>query len=109
MAEFRFRFPGNVPGRFYTDSRCLDCYFCRNTAPMVFRRDDTYDVSVVYHQPDTPEEIELCERCAAHCPCEAIGSDGEEHDWSIAPEPFAGSAPRARDLHRSPRSRNGLP
>jgi ferredoxin len=83
MAEFRFRYSENVQGKFYTDTRCLDCFLCRELAPMIFRRDDAHDSSYVFQQPSTPEELALCEECVARCPCEAIGNDGDEHDWTV--------------------------
>jgi ferredoxin len=89
MAEFRYRYSANVPGKFYTDTRCLDCVFCRETAPTIFRRDDATDTSYVFKQPSTVEELILCERCVARCPCEAIGDDGDQYDWNaIPPEPL---------------------
>ena len=86
MAEFRYRHPENAPGKFYTDGRCLDCDFCREIAPEIFRRNDVNDSSYVAKQPSTPEEVELCEDCASRCPCNAIGDDGDLYDWNAAPD-----------------------
>ncbi len=41
-----------------------------------FTRYDENGYSFVYKQPETPEEIELCEEALLACPVEAIGDDG---------------------------------
>ena len=86
MAEFRYRYPQNAPGKFYTDIRCLDCFVCRNVAPTIFHRDDVHNFSYLLRQPATPEELAQCQECADRCPCQAIGDDGDQHDWSVPPE-----------------------
>jgi ferredoxin len=98
MAEFRYRYAENVPGKYYTDIRCLDCDFCREIAPTVFRRDDVHDSSYVFQQPSTAAEIALVEQCVARCPCEAIGADGDEYDWNaVMPDADAPEAREKRD------------
>jgi ferredoxin len=77
MAEIEDKLPENIRGKYYVDSQCIDCDVCRDTAPENFTRDDENGYSYVYKQPETPEEIELCEESIAVCPVEAIGSDGE--------------------------------
>jgi ferredoxin len=76
MADNKDRLPQNVPGRWYVDSNCIDCDLCRETAPTVFRRDDDGGNSIVFHQPETEEEIRLAEEARNGCPVEAIGNDG---------------------------------
>lgn len=76
MASLKKRLPDNVPGRFYVDSSCIDCDVCRDTAPMNFRRNSKYGYSYVYKQPETPEELALCEEAMQACPVEAIGDNG---------------------------------
>lgn len=102
MAEFRYRYAENVPGKYYTDTRCLDCDFCREMAPTVFRRDDVHDSSYVYKQPSSPAELKLCEECVARCPCEAIGNDGDEYDWdAVAPDALSVEAVERRDQEKA--------
>ncbi len=86
MADFRYRHPHNVAGKFYTDLRCLDCVVCREAAPAIFSRDETLNSSYVSRQPTTREEIATCEECLARCPCQAIGDDGDGGDWSVPTE-----------------------
>jgi len=76
MADNKDRLPQNVPGRWYVDSNCIDCDLCRETAPTVFRRDDDGGNSIVFHQPETDEELQLAEEARNGCPVEAIGNDG---------------------------------
>ena len=85
MADFRYRYPQNVPGKFYTDILCLDCYACREIAPTIFRRDEVLNISYVCKQPATPEELAQCHECFDRCPCRAIGDDGDQQDWAVAP------------------------
>jgi ferredoxin len=49
---------------------------CRDTSPKNFTRFDENGYSFVYKQPETPEEVELCEEALLACPVEAIGDDG---------------------------------
>jgi ferredoxin len=77
MAEVEEKLPENVGGKFYVDRMCIDCDVCRDTAPANFMRDDENGYSYVYKQPETPEEVELCEESLAACPVEAIGDDGK--------------------------------
>ncbi len=76
MPDSKDRLPQNVPGPWYVDSNCIDCDLCRETAPSVFRRDDDAGNSVVFHQPETEEELHLAQEAMAGCPVEAIGNDG---------------------------------
>ena len=85
MAEFIHRLPQNVPGRFYVDDQCLDCDLCRETAPNNFTRVDEHGVSYIFAQPTTPEDVALCLEAADGCCVEAIGTDGEQRDWTIPP------------------------
>jgi ferredoxin len=78
MAELRDKLPDNVPGTFYVDRECIDCDVCRDTSPANFRRNDENGYSYVYKQPETPEEVALCEEAFDACPVEAIGDDGAE-------------------------------
>ena len=76
MAEIEDKLPDNVRGKYYVDSSCIDCDVCRDTAPKNFTRNDENGYSFVYRQPETPEEIDLCEESLNVCPVEAIGNDG---------------------------------
>ncbi|NJM52328.1 MAG: ferredoxin [Blastocatellia bacterium] len=76
MAEIEDKLKDNVRGKFYVDRQCIDCDVCRDTAPKNFTRNDENGYSFVYKQPETKEEIELCEEARDACPVEAIGDDG---------------------------------
>ncbi len=76
MAEEKDKLVENTPGRFYVDRQCIDCDVCRDTSPANFARNDENGYSYVYKQPDTPEELALCEEAFEACPVEAIGDDG---------------------------------
>lgn len=76
MAEISDKLPDNSTGKFYVDRNCIDCDVCRHDAPKHFTRNDENGYSFVFKQPETPEEIEICNRAVNDCPVEAIGNDG---------------------------------
>lgn len=76
MAELQDKLPENSTGKYYVDHNCIDCDVCRDTSPANFTRNDENGYSYVWKQPETPEEIELCEEALMACPVEAIGEDG---------------------------------
>ena len=76
MANLMDRLQENAPGAFYVDSSCIDCDLCRGNAPQFFRRNDEIGYSVVYNQPQTPEEIRDAQEALEACPTESIGNDG---------------------------------
>lgn len=76
MPELTERKPENITGRFYVDSSCIDCDFCRETAPAFFTRDDETGQSIVHRQPETEEELALAQEAVEGCPSESIGADG---------------------------------
>lgn len=76
MAEIEDKLAENVSGKYYVDRNCIDCDVCRDTAPRNFTRSDENGYSFVYRQPETQEEIDLCEESLTVCPVEAIGNDG---------------------------------
>ena len=78
MAQVEDKWPENITGRFFVDEQCIDCDLCRETAPDCFRRDDDQGYSYVYHQPETPEEVEECLEALESCPVDAIGDLEEE-------------------------------
>jgi ferredoxin len=78
MANRKAKNPGNVAGPFYVDDTCIDCDLCRETAPALFRRDEELGLSIVFHQPETPEEWQQARAALKSCPTETIGEDGEE-------------------------------
>lgn len=71
MADPKRRLPGNVPGEFFVDARCIDCDACRQLAPEVFTASGGY--SVVSHQPATPEQWRRASQAIFACPTGSIG------------------------------------
>ena len=82
MADFPYLYLDNAPGAFYVDDQCIDCDLCRETAPTIFKRNDDGGHAFVSRQPTTEAERKLCMEAAEGCPCNAIGDDGDSHDWS---------------------------
>ena len=78
MAELIERLEQNVAGKYYVDNTCTDCDLCRQIAPDIFERNDDVYLSVVFHQPETEDEINMAEEARDNCPTESIGNDGDE-------------------------------
>ena len=78
------RVEGNVLGKFYVDSQCIDCDLCRQISPTNFQRNESAGYSYIYKQPTTPEEAELCEQAVGECPVDAIGMDGDADETAAS-------------------------
>jgi len=76
MADPNDKVPGQVSGKYYVDTQCIDCDLCRETAPANFIRNDEEGFSYVFKQPETEEEFAQAKDALDNCPVEAIGSDG---------------------------------
>ena len=76
MADVDDKVPGNVEGKYYVDSSCIDCDVCRTTAPNNFAANEDEGYSYVFKQPENDEEEEQCQEAMEACPVEAIGGDG---------------------------------
>jgi len=85
MADFTHRYPLNVPGKYYITGQCTDCDLCHQYAPQNIRRDDRTGISYVFKQPTTVEEVGACEAGVGGCPTEAVGNEGDKHDWEKTP------------------------
>lgn len=72
MALAELRLAGNVGGDFFVDSTCIDCDLCRQIAPETFSSAD--DQSIVYHQPETPEQEFAALKALVTCPTASIGT-----------------------------------
>lgn len=71
MAQIAHRLPQNADGEFYVDSSCIDCDTCRQIAPANFR--DYRDKSIVYRQPQNPDEVRRVLMALVACPTASIG------------------------------------
>jgi len=76
MADPSAKVPENEPGRYYVDTRCIDCDVCRDLAPDNFTRYEDGGYSFVFQQPASEAEERLCREALEACPVEAIGADG---------------------------------
>ena len=75
MADPNQKAEANVSGSWFVDVQCIDCGLCRTTAPENFRANETDGYSYVFHQPESPEQAELCRQAMNECPIEAIGCE----------------------------------
>lgn len=72
------KIPENVPGRYYVDTKCIDCALCPEIAPDSFQAELERGYVYVFRQPATPAEETLCREAMDICPVTAIGNDGLE-------------------------------
>ena len=82
MANKKAKNKNNVKGKFYcTDpddmDGCILCALCGMTAPEFFTEDEDGN-RYVWKQPETEDEILLCEEALEGCPVDSIGKDGDE-------------------------------
>jgi len=77
MPDPNSRLPENVPGRYYVDAHCIDCYVCRDLAPDNFAQRAGHSYIFVSKQPENDEEESLCREALDACPVDAIGDDGD--------------------------------
>ncbi len=82
MANKDLKHPKNIPGKFYcTDPEdengegCIACNVCYTGAPEFFAEDEDGN-AFVKKQPESPEDIELCQEQMDSCPVGSIGNDG---------------------------------
>jgi len=80
MADKSERWDQNVGGKFYVDKQCIDCDLCRETAPDFFTRDEDDGYSFVFRQPESGDDVALCQEALEGCPVDAIGEDGDPAD-----------------------------
>jgi glyoxylase-like metal-dependent hydrolase (beta-lactamase superfamily II)/ferredoxin len=75
MARVDLRHPGNAPGDWFVDTRCIDCGTCRDIAPNLFV--DRGGLTVVARQPD-PEDGFDPWLAAQACPTTSIGTQSRQ-------------------------------
>ena len=76
MANINDKQPGQVKGKYFVDTNCIDCDLCRQTAPDNFDRNNSGGFSYVYRQPRNAAEEKQCVEAKRGCPVDAIGSNG---------------------------------
>jgi glyoxylase-like metal-dependent hydrolase (beta-lactamase superfamily II)/ferredoxin len=70
--------PENVAGRWFADTRCIDCDVARHYAPSLIGADEQ-GLSVVLRQPSSDEDELAMWRAALACPTQSIGTRDHEH------------------------------
>ena len=76
MADKNAKATKNVYGKYYVDTNCISCTQCIDVANDFFAEDLDGGV-YVKAQPDSAEDVALCEQALSNCPVEAIGNDSE--------------------------------
>lgn len=76
MADKDAKATKNVAGKYYVDTHCISCNQCVEVASDFFIEDQDGGM-YVKAQPESAENLSLCEEALSSCPVEAIGNDGE--------------------------------
>jgi ferredoxin len=84
MADKSDKVTQNTAGKWYVDTQCIDCNLCRDTAPENFQQYEEGGYSYVYKQPESQEELEMCQEALEACPVEAIGDDADDDAQAAA-------------------------
>ena len=74
MARLDQRHPRNAPGRWFADTRCIDCDVARHFAPGLIDADER-GLSVVVRQPVSSDEEQMFWRAALACPTQSVGTE----------------------------------
>lgn len=77
MADKSLKVKENVAGKWYVDENCIACESCISIAPDIFAMNEDSTHAYVKKQPETAEEVQLCEDAKGSCPSDSIGDDGE--------------------------------
>ena len=72
MARLDQVHPGNAPGDWFVDTRCIDCDACRQVAPELFAARGGQ--SVVREQPASAAAVHRAWAAALACPTQSIGA-----------------------------------
>ena len=67
----------NIKGPYYVDKECIACDACVLIAEKHFKINEEEALAYVCQQPQTSEEIALCQEAMDVCPVEAIHNDGK--------------------------------
>ncbi len=83
MADRKKRLASNVGDNFFVDSTCINCDTCRQLAPTIFLERD--DLSSVYRQPLSREELHAAYQALVACPVGSIGAQqADKHEMQEA-------------------------
>lgn len=70
------KIPQNVDGRFYVDTRCINCSLCAEMAPDIFETNHEDGYEYVKKQPQNKTEHQLVAEAIELCPANAIQDNG---------------------------------
>ncbi|MEK7433558.1 MAG: ferredoxin [Cyanobacteriota bacterium] len=76
MANKVRKYKENLKGKYYVDNTCIACDNCTGIATNFFKMNDLEGHAYVMKQPDSKEELDLCEYARESCPVDAIGNNG---------------------------------
>ena len=68
----KYIYDDNIKGPFYVHDACIACDTCTNIAPKNFKLTADYDHAIVYNQPNSNNELLLCNQAIEACPVGAI-------------------------------------
>ena len=63
----------NCEGVYYVNAACIACDTCTDISPLHFKLTSDFDHAYVLAQPDTQDQVQLCDDALVACPVAAIG------------------------------------
>jgi ferredoxin len=82
MANPKVKHKENIEGSWYCTSTddtegegCIACNACFGRAPQFFAEDEDGN-AYVWRQPETEEDVAICQEQLDNCPVNSIGGDG---------------------------------
>jgi len=76
MADNTAKAEKNVDGKYYVDTNCVSCGQCVDIAGNFFVENPEGGI-YVKAQPESADDVALCEQALSNCPVDAIGNDGQ--------------------------------
>ena len=70
------KFSENCEGRFYVDTRCINCSLCPEIAGGIFETNHEEGYEYVARQPKTEQEFQRVAEAIKLCPASAIQDNG---------------------------------
>ena len=63
--------------KYFVSDDCIECNMCNVVSPNNFLINEDQGKAFVYKQPESSEEISLCDEAIESCPVEAISKELE--------------------------------
>ena len=70
------KIPLNVDGRFFVDTKCINCSLCSEISPDIFSTNHDEGYEYVKKQPENEKELKQVAEVILLCPANAVHDNG---------------------------------